>query len=1037
MDASSTLETIVNLLRGMYTCHGNTERRELTLKLLAFEERLESNTLAATGVGLFGLGSEGAAVQAYGAVLLRNGLRARKITVRQIPLMDLLTWYCNEPQMSGLICEDLRKLMVECVYCAEDNLASRILEILLAQTDLSASPRQILLLHAVVVACVDPDYDHVDRSKLGALKRGITAKGEALLACMSTTLFSLYNAAGGAGCTILPVGTEDLLEACFGVLSSVAPALPFDMWRRAGLADTIIALLRWQPTQRLAAMASAALIRTGDTADEGRRQVLQDLLAVVLESLGLCVATRDIGLIDEIIALLKDTPKTMIASVSVSICHSLVHILSIPSIWFAEQVCATLLSLQDSANALREISVADLYPRILQLSIKHQCDPDTGSDPEGVALSQEQLGFSQLYKQTFDSFRSLSGKLVRCIALHHPVETNQYILHLLLSLCDSAGTVVDERTRSGYVTQRSNTFLTWEATAWLIDNLAVSFSLSAQYVPECIAALQERHPTDAVLTPLYLNVLSTFWRCRPDAADDTLNIWSGTLDILFRYTEERRTIGGDPDDDAAHRRAHTLLVTACSEHALHMGHAVAGGCLERIKTNLFSATGVERSLLYECAMSLIAALPPVDAAPEFGALLDPILSLLSETALPLTQDGFNAIILGVTPESRDTREPLRTSIDILSAVFRRSQRTPYVFERLNVLVSVLAHLILLLHGMQPAALPPQFRSILEQSEAEREQFMPGMSRRSDAHLRKLPVDLARTALLSLRVTLYQLVGAVCRLIPTEQVADMLRGVLLASEAALPIHHVRALTERCLFPVGESHPDLLSHILSLISSFFSMRQAAIARELQRAAVPVPQARQTKGVHQASSQSARGAQADVVQERQWFYYTKDIMTFVKTKVLLGSAWHRNPGLFSAAASLAVCVLESGCDTRNAFYFSLNIMDLRAQDAPAGAVGADALIEVQGQLYTRVLAFTIAQLRAPSSASNPPKEIDSMVYAATGPYIRLVPHMGGCFVALGVPHDTVVKLHAQLGLCNNDGMKRRKVKEFIVGLASSLPL
>ncbi|EPY18836.1 hypothetical protein STCU_09750 [Strigomonas culicis] len=630
---TAPLHRAIGLLRDMYACQDNEARGKLTLQLLQFETTLTAAQASFVGIELLKTTSEGPAVQAYGGVILKHALSKNLLRADSLPFWDLLAWYSNEPTLGNLLCSTLTELFVEYIVRLEGDrsvLIDQLIDGICSEAELSKHPRHIYLLFAIVTCFSVPDFEHLPANLAVQLGKEIRPYFPRILKAVVQALSDFYAAAGGAA--QYPPGTERAAEDCVMIVGHLGTQVSGDVWAAVGLQEALEALLQWPPARKVSIAATTMLLRASarlDAAQEGRvRQLLVSLLGFVEQ----CVEANALTTIDELLDMLQTLPKPLVRSISVQLCYPLLCILRIPSLMFVNIVCTLLLQLDEGAFAT--MNVLDLYAAFRRLLPKNLFHPDTGTAPEGVALSQQQLGFAGLYDQVFAEVRGHAGKLLSVTAKLNPSATNQYVLKLLTDLCPPQGTAEDERTVAGFVTHRSATFTSWECTQFMLSHLFGAFPLCSDYVPECIQALREREPTDAVLQPLYFNMLSYFWTY---TGVDALNVWVATLDILFNCVEERARDRRDPDVSAARRRALTLLISVSMEHAAKFVSLVPA-VVKRTEALLFSTrTSTEKSLLYESLASFLTCLPVEDADSYLESLLKPVLSILEQHITPWTR----------------------------------------------------------------------------------------------------------------------------------------------------------------------------------------------------------------------------------------------------------------------------------------------------------------------------------------------------------------------------------------------------------------
>ncbi|CBZ38719.1 hypothetical protein, conserved [Leishmania donovani] len=996
-----SLGDAINLLREVYASTNNDHRKGCTLQLLQWEKALQAADAVRIGIELLKTSNEGVAVQAYGAVLLRHALHARVLQPAQLPLMDLLSWYCNEPTLGPLLRADLMELLIECVIYSDDAVIGQVLGSLC--TGIESQPRRMLLLSEMTVALVDPDFDRVPRESIGKLKRSVTKQGSQLLNAATMSLYTYYVTSGGEQSTALAPDLEPCVEAAFKVIGTLAPQLPFSAWQENNLAATMEVLLRWVPAQRPVLTCATSLLRCYSAGDVSKAAILRVLLSIVLRKIPALVASGDIAALDEILNLALELPKDFVQLEGVLLVQSIMSVFSVPSILFGQE--AVQLMERMGEETFRHVDAIEIYNGLRLLLPKNLCHPVQGTNPEGQELSREQFGFEQLFEEVFADFRRGASKILTQLARMYPERTNQYLLSLLGDLPDPRGTPGDPRTRSRFVRQSSLTFVCWEATQFMMEYLSAAFEYSTVSVNACVSTLLAHEPSDAVLRPVYFNMISYFWKVRDG---DVMNVWEGTINILLNcINDESSRYTDDIDVSAARRRAHTLLVQMCVEHSRRFLPRTPS-LIKQLEPMLMRANGMERSLLYEALIALTAVLPAHESDAYLQTIVNPLVNMLATSPALKDQNAFNNIMCAGTPDDKDARGVLQGCLNTIAAVFRRCQMTPYVIEKATQLFPLIGQLLLSIHSMQPSDLPPEYRSILEQEPGERDLFLPGKTRKSDAHLVNT-VRGARATLMNIRIALYQVFGELSPILPAERFGEVITA--LTTSAQIPTHVTRSLTEKCLLPIGKEHPTLLIYIFQLLHRFFAQRKEQVRRQ------------------RTAEANARNTRDDVVESKQWLYYAKDVTKFIRSHVLDSHLWKRDKALFLATAEVAMSIFESGADNRTAQSFLISIVNLTTDTAVLPEVEA-ALSEVRVVVYSRLVSYVTLT----PDGELTPCERENVAYAISEPYVRLFPNLTPSLTMAGISQEQQETLNAHLLIVGNFAGQRRKVKEFLINIAKA---
>ncbi|KAG5490147.1 hypothetical protein JKF63_00266 [Porcisia hertigi] len=994
-----SLADAINLLREVYTSTNNVRRKECTLQLLQWENALPAADVVQIGVGLLKTPNEGVAVQAYGAVLLQHALKRRLLQPGQLPVMGLLSWYCNEPTLGPLLRAALMELLIECVIYSGDNLVVQVLESLC--TEIESQPRRMLLLGEMTLALVDPDFDRVPREFIGGLKRSTLRQGSHLLNAATMGLYMYYTASGGEQSTAIGPDVERCVEAACSMIGVLAPQLPFSVWREQNLPVTMEVLLRWVPAKHPVLNCTTALLRSYTANDADKAAVLRVLLTTVLQNIPALVAARDIAALDEILNLALELPKDFVQLEGTLLVQSFVSVFSIPSILFGHGVVQLMERLGE--EVLRRVDVIEIYNGLRMLLPKNLCHPVRGQNQEGQELSREQFGFEQLFDEVFADFRRGASKILTQLARMHPERTNQYLLSLLGDLPDPRGTSEDPRTCRNFVQQSSLTFIYWEVTHFMMDCLSAAFESSSVCVSACVPVLLAHEPSDAVLRPLYFNMISHFWKV---CDGDDMNIWEGSINILLNSIgDEGSRHTEDLDILAARRRAHTLLVQMCVDHSRRFAPRIFS-LMKQLEPMLMRASGMERSLLHEALIALAATLPAHDSDAYLQKIVNPLVNILADSPALKDQDSFNHVMCGATPDDKDARGVLQGCVNTIAAVFRRSQRTPYVVEKATQLFPLIGKLLLSVHSMQPSNLPFQYRSILDQDAGERDLFLPGHTRRSDAHMVGA-VRSARSALLNIRVDLYQVFGELSTIFPAERFGEVITA--FTTGAPMPTQVMRSLTVKCLLPIGKEHPTLLIHIFHILYHFFNQRKEQVHQQ------------------RATKANTRDTRDDVIESKQWLFYAKDVITFMRSHVLDSHSWKRDKALLFATAEVAISIFESGADRRATQYFLISIASLTTDTSVLPEVEA-ALAEVRVVVYSRLVSYVTLT----PAGELPPRERENVAYGISELYVKFFPNLAPSLTMAGIPEEQQETLNAHLLIVGNFSGQRRKVKEFLLNMA-----
>ncbi|ORC85228.1 uncharacterized protein TM35_000372010 [Trypanosoma theileri] len=986
-----SLNAFVRILSLMYSTQDNDARRAFTVEVLKTEEKMSSDELLRVGVDLLRASNESAAVQAYGAVLLRRAVKSGRVSPNAVPYNDIMVWYFNEPTMGGVLHGGLIDLITECMVFEWPEGCPDLMERLCSpKGQLAHEPRKLNLLCSLTTKFMEPHIGHVPVSRMRILKEAMASYAKGILIEVIQALFDMYTAAGGENSQRCVEGTESLVTDCLTIIANLAPSLSIPEWWEIGLGNALSVLVHWRPVAHEALSTTTSLLRVDSLSARAKDPELSSFMTAVLRSVEVGIAECNYSMLEETMELLLEMPDPILSAVESSVCLACHFTLVVPSIYLAFTSCMVLRRLGDVV--FNYINPLEFIMRLATLVEKNKFDPETGSHEEGRILSEQQYGTHVLFNAAFAEFRGIVGQLLSSVARLYPVVSNRFIYRMISTLCDGAGTREDPRTTAGFVTHQSPTYLEWEAAHFMLTHLSESFKYSSDYVPEAIGALLAKQNEDMVLSPLFLNMLSSFWNCRDDAA---FNVWEGTLEIIFISIERKGHNLHDPDVSSARKRALTLLINACSQHSTRLA-PLCDPFLKRMECLLMSVSTAqhEKSLLYEAMAALTCALPPAEAQYRLQTFLNPIVEMLVERVQTMDQRRFNDIITARTSEFLGHRDTIRNSVCVIAGVLRRCTISPYLVELSTALVPFITQLVNLIHGIRAEELPPAYVGILEMGGEDREQYLPGKSRKSN--ISGGPVYKARNVLMDLRLSLYQVIGVLSSFIPADRLGGLIQ-TLGPSAAFLPIHAVRSLITRCLFPVGGAHPILIPGILHTCAIFFA--------RYSRLASPRPE-------------------DEIIDSKQLFFFSKDIFTFIRTHIVERKLLIDNIIMSQAVSEVALTILESGTNINDSYRLITTVCIATKHTDKEIQTKVDELAVF---VFGRVMEFTVQA----DSTVLPFRERDRLLFLLADAYVENFPKYTDA-LRVRFPHTQVEELHAHLTVSSRMDVKRRRFKEFLLRVA-----
>ncbi|CAD2212759.1 hypothetical protein AGDE_07506 [Angomonas deanei] len=854
------------------------------------------------------------------------------------------------------------------------------------------------MVHAFLL----PDFNRVPANKTGVLKRCVLKCAPYLLSVLTGALFRYFTVAGDPSIEEYPPGIEANVEQILSSYGLLASHCDGDVLARLYIADTFETLVKWQPARAGTVNAAATVLRSGDFTFVDPTNTLLRILVAMVGCTESCVARREIPLLSEIIDLLEELPlKTFSESCAVLLGQALVHILRIPSILFADRVTGVLIQLDP--EVLRHINVGELLLRIRLLLPKNQFHPTLGTIQEGVDLTEEQCGSEGFYTMTFGGFRNHATQLLEQIAVKFPSDVNEYILTALSQLPDPAGTPQDPRTQAGHVTQKSDTYLQWETTCYMVDHLSESFKYSPHVIDQCFQALLSSVPKDAVLLPLFYNMLLPFWKC-PYTQYYPL-IWPTSLNIIFAAMSEERPRGPiDPDEAAARRRAFTLFVsisTNYNENVVTFLPEVVKQC----EALIIRLEGFEANFIYEAMSKLLHSAPEGTRDSYLRSVLQPLANILTKLVNKTTRKDFCHMLIGTSKDSREDRNTLKGSLETMVSILRGGQPTRFTVELIEEMSPILMRLITWFHDLTPADFPPEYADVLTVHEQTREGANQ-LARRNEPKY----VNSARLSLVNIRQAVFQLLGGFCGVLQADTCLDLLR-TLCDRCVNIPVPSFRTLKKEFFDKVSVEHPQVLRGVLQIYNDYFrheADRRAAAEREVPN---------QQKNVVVTDN--------DIFLSKQWLYLCRDVVSFMRTQVLENKPrWQADPQLLAAAAQTTIALFETHIDEKGC---SFALMEFFQIEMPLGGDRPDLVSTIQnirGILFAGLVRHVVTRNLLPSDREN-------LAFRISEPYLSFFPDLGE--VLLGtqlVSYEKIEELHAQISLCggHRKGQQRQRIKEFL---------
>ena len=1032
----SLLNPILSALQTLYTTASNDVRRNTTNQLLHTLSQLSPQNTVAVGLALL-QGSFDVQprdpIQSYGAVMLRNAIEHGSADCSTVPLAELLTFYRTTP-LTRLLGHDIISLIVAGALRTWPETWPDFLS-QICPSDLVSQPVLVPLLLQFVEAAVDPPIGKIPTNRMGPLRAAIRRHSNATLHTIITTMGVWYNDYEG---------NSGLLGSGLNLVAALVPNVSVAEWWELGVDQVVVALMQRPQTSKEACSCFSAMMRSdaavnGLLADSNnnnnhhtanrnnsnnnlnppRQPPVKPLEPAVLTRLlkfcedvlqqieGLLIA-EDWNTVEELVETVHDMPLLVIHSLKRTVFIFCELILRIPSVFLAITVTDIIRKIDDFREYV--LNISNLLENLHFFAVKSNVHPAFASkhaSNRGIDFSLQQYSTLQAFDVAYAEVRGNIAHLLKSLALMFPRESEGFLLRLIASLPTDPFNGETVRTAFGHVTQQSLTFVQWQSTQFFMEQVTeVLRNAPPPIVEEILQQLVAKRPAyDAVVTPVFLNMIACFWilNASPNAPDLKSRIWRGSLEVIFqtmnmqpqphivnqRPPHRRNTfsvVHDDPDLFAARKRGFTIFVHAAVHHGEEMMQNPSLNVFTSANEILLSGEFLvsEKAYIYEALAALTNVLPPVDQM----RYLDTIITPMKKIVLSISIAELPNILCGTTRDYDDQRVMLRDAVNVLSGVLRRCVPSEFMRQVAVDIVPVLGDLLLAIHQLTPQNLPNGFQSILEIASIDRAQFLPGNSRRPETDHSN--VNRARTILTALRLSLYQSIGTIPKFISIDMFVGAIGQIVQHSETFL-IHNMRSLCENALFPLMKHSLVIACSVLPGVTVFLETQMRVLS-----------------GGH--------NPQQDVVDRKQLFYFAKDVLNAVRSvteEPAYLSSSDVQQSLEVPIVNLLNVVIRSTFEPKGAAIAALRMMDL-----PTTSEGAVAA------LFSTLVMSTAANTEV--------NERDRMTIAGMICDTFLKRSMLLTPVLLnycGVSQASMDSLVAVLSLAPRVDVKRKKFFEFLV--------
>lgn len=811
--ASPELNEAIQLLSKIYLASHNNERRMATEQLSAFENSLNGPSMLSVGVGILQMVANNVTVQAYGAVILEKGIVSGLISTQDLPLRDLVVWMWEDPQVTGLLEKNLSTLIVEsAVRGSSENLLEMFSWMPLepSSTPLPVLRKKMRLLCDIVLAILEPSVQTSRIKGLTQLQQTLKNNFVPFLHYALSTVQLLHGDPTLKSTQELPWNTMELLDSSTMILGTFSPLLSAQMWENLRLISVFCTLLQWKPAQKFIFNVLLSVIKGLFAAPE-KKDFGKQLFGALLDSVtSILNDVSSYDAVEVVLDYLQAAKADELSSDLERLVQFALQLLKVPSLYFASRIFNILLPLKEKVMTI--VNAFEFCEAVFFFAQKHQCHPVHGFHPHAVELSRMHFDTDsdRDYKMAFGSLRNYTGSFLGELAQKQPLNANKYIFYRLQQLKDIEGTPQDPRTEYGSVTQQSRTFVSWEATAFMVTRLSASFELCQDYTSESFSLIIQKNTPDAVLRPSYLDILTSFWKCKKV----DISIWEGTLNILLSDLENTKASSNDEDVLSARRRVCVLLVNSASYGNQFV--PLIEGLLNRINSLLLKSRGTERCKLYEASVLFSIQLDPTSGANCIRPIMEPVI----EQALSLVsgcgdQDAFNRVLMGASDSETMCRHQIQESMGILCACFSARTSSPYLIEVAIRLQPTVKKMFQFIHGIVAEKLPEPFNLVSFLSEQDYAIYVNPKSKKS--HIDRTVLGLARGFLATTRFSVYQLKGFLCCVLPLANVMDMCEG-LTERIPFFPMNCMKTYINQALLPIMQKHKEAIPSILIFLNQY---------------------------------------------------------------------------------------------------------------------------------------------------------------------------------------------------------------------------
>lgn len=930
-------------------------------------------------------------IRSFGAVLLYRNICCSKLSPQSLQLDGLLSWYCSDSSIHPLMRHDLTSLVISCAVRTWPEKWPQFLECI-CSASLASTPFILPLLQQFLEICCDPSLagNHdgfvvVPAQRFGTLRNGLKGVGKIMLERLISSMFVWYQQHDDAS---LRKGLE--------CVASVALLLSPADWWAVGLDEVISVLSTYPPTTKEVCLCASVILRQQSLeswVSSGDEKVVT-FADQILRQVEVFLNGQDWEAVQEMIELAIDLPQVLLHRLEQTIAVFIDLVLRVPSIMFA--VSTTELfrrAIRTPALVIR--NPLQLITSLQVLVQKHNVHPSYSRNAnEGIGFSQSQYSTLESFETAFAEMRGNVSHVLNVLALHFPEICCEYCISLMSSL-PSCRYSFDPVTPCGHVRQQSQTFSEWQASQFVLEQLITSFDFRDNFLERALATLAAKKPTDAVLVPVFLNVVVAFWSVKMNSVETQQKLWEWSVETIFDFMSLRSGSAApkypenvfpfeDVDLVSARKRAYTVFIHAAVYNAKQMVIFPQLNLIQRCQSSLISSYVLpsEKIFLYEAFASLSNEMSSTDQLQFVSSVVGPMKNLVC--GISPTSEEIIRLHCGTSRDVHDLRTMLRDAVGILSAVLRRCNPFPNLVPVVSELIPVFRDLVLSIHSITPEQLPKDFQQLLELGTVDKDQFMGGSARKPNASADNCLCGKARSALQQLRLHLYQAMGSIGKFVNLATFLPSLLPLMLHNCEALHIHSMRAFSENTLFVWIREFPDSSRHILPAVQRFLT----------------------------SQGSKSRSSQQEIVDFKQLYYYCKDVLSTVKGVTEI-SGWN---SIEDVVVSLLECIIRSGFEPKGGAIISLRLID-------CGPLS----IQNASRIFCSVVL-------ACGTSKQQERDFDVIAGILADHYVKNVPLYSEALRSLGTPTTLLDDLNAMLSIAPRVDTKRKKFKDFLKTVSES---